>query len=479
MRTALRFFINGEWENPSIDKAMDVISPIDETVYGTVALGNKDDVDRAVFAAKEAQKSYGRTTRKERIQLLETLLHEYNKREEDLVEIICAELGAPVAYARDSQVSNGRVHLASSLEALRTFEFETPIGSARVVKEPIGVSALITPWNFPLGLVMTKVSAALAAGCCCVLKPSELTPFSATAVAEIISAAGYPAGVFNLIFGLGPDVGEHLAGHPGVDLVSITGSTSAGIKVAQAAAATVKRVQQELGGKSANIILDDANIVPAVQKSVTSAFRNSGQSCSAPTRLLVPRKLLKEVEKIISEQVGGFKVGAPGEPGVTHGPVISARQYDSIQGFIASAIEEGAKVLTGGLGRADDREEGFFVRLTVLSDVTPDMRVAQEEIFGPVLVIIAYDTEEEAVQIANSTKYGLAAYIQSSNMERARKLARGLDAGTVHINFPPFSAEVPFGGWKQSGNGREYGKWGIEEYLEAKAITGYEMAESR
>ncbi|MGR4871155.1 aldehyde dehydrogenase family protein [Variovorax sp. LARHSF232] len=474
MRQALKFLINGQWVDPVEPNLLAVISPVTEEVYGNVALGSGIDVDHAVAAAVKAQHAFSLTTREDRLSILAAFFAEYEKNEGRLVDIVVDELGCTAKFAREFQVNIGKAHLHSTISALRILEFQTAVGSACVVREPIGVSALITPWNFPLGLVISKVAAALAAGCCSVLKPSELTPFTATAVAEIAVTAGVPAGVFNLIFGLGEEVGEHLTSHPDVRMVSITGSTAAGVRVAKAAAATVKRVHQELGGKSASIILEDADLDTAIEKSISAAFRNSGQSCSAPTRLLVPRSLLSEVEARAKSFVETFKVGGPDVPGATHGPVISKRQYDSIQSYIGSAIEEGANVLTGGQGRPEGLNVGFFVRPTVVSDVSENMKVAKEEIFGPVLVIIPYDSVADAVAIANSTEYGLAAYVQSASLEKAREISRLLHAGTVHINFPPFQNNVPFGGWKQSGNGREYGRWGIEEYLESKTITGYD-----
>ena len=474
MHKADYFFVGGQWVKPAAPRHIEVINPATERPVGRVALGTAVDVDRAVAAATAALASWSRTSAGQRIALLRALDEEYHRREPEFAGLICDEIGAPISYSRQAQAPLARQHIRAAIDVLGTFPFEAQQAGTRVVKEGIGVCALITPWNFPLNTVVSKVVGALAAGCCVVLKPSELSPFSAVAFAQAIEAAGFPPGVFNLINGTGPEVGQALAVHAGVAMVSFTGSTAAGIRVAKAAADTVKRVHQELGGKSANIILQDADLERIVPLSVAACMRNSGQSCSAPTRLLVPRGLQRRVEELATAAVAMLKTGDPLDPSVTLGPVVNRRQFDRVQDLIASGIAQGAKVVTGGAGRPPGLEIGFFVRPTVFSEVTSSMRIAQEEIFGPVLVMLPYDSEDEAVSIANGTAYGLAAYIQSPDLERARSLARRLQAGTVHLNFPPYDPYAPFGGYKQSGNGREYGAYGVDEFLETKAITGYE-----
>lgn len=473
MREASQFFIGGEWVAPAGRGQADVINPATERVIGQVALGNAEDVSRAVAAAQAAFPAYSCSTPAQRIALLERLEAEYHQREPEFAQLICEEIAAPIGYAREVQAPAGRLHIRTAIEVLRDFQFETQQGTTRVVKEAIGVCALITPWNFPLNTVVSKVVGALAAGCCVVLKPSELSPFSAVAFAQAVSAAGFPAGVFNLINGSGPEVGEALAAHPDVAMVSITGSTAAGIRVAKVAADTVKRVHQELGGKSANLVLPDADLQTAVPQSVLACFRNSGQSCSAPTRMLVHASQLRAAEQLAAATAAGLKLGDPLDASTTLGPVVNRSQFERVQKLIASGLEEGARLVTGGPGRPEGLATGFFVKPTIFSDVRPGMRIAQEEIFGPVLAILPYETEEQAIAIANGTRFGLAAYIQSSDRERARRLARRLQAGTVHINFPPYDTHAPFGGYKQSGNGREYGAHGVDEFLEVKAVTGY------
>ena len=472
MRDLGSCYIAGEWRASSSGRVWDVIDPATEARVAGFVLAGRADAQAAVAAAAQAQQSHGRSTRQERLDLLERVLHEYTRREAELAELVCAEIGAPLAYARESQVPIARRHLQGTIEALRTYEFERRQKSTCIAREPIGVSALITPWNFPLGTAVSKIGAALAAGCCVVFKPSEFTPFSALALTEIFAAAGVPPGVLNLVIGLGEEVGEALAAHPEVRMLSITGSTAAGIRVAQTGAQTVKRVHQELGGKSANLLLEDADLEVAVPRSIVAAFRNSGQSCSAPTRLLVPRRKLAQVEEIATAVVSEMKCGHPRDAATTHGPVINQRQFERIQAFIAAGMGEGAKLIAGGPGRPEGLQAGYFVRPTVFSEVSETMRIAQEEIFGPVLPIIPYDSEEDAIRIANGTPYGLAAYVQSQDLETARRVARRLEAGTVHLNFPAFDSQAPFGGWKQSGNGREYGSFGIDEFSEIKSITG-------
>lgn len=473
LESALQFYIGGRWVEPVELVTRAVVNPATELAVGVVALGGAVDVDRAVDAAQAALADYGQSSPAERIALLERLEAEYQKRERRFGELICHEIGAPIKYSCALQAPLGRLHIRTAIEVLQEFAFETQHGSLLVVREPIGVVGMITPWNFPLNTVVSKVVAALAAGCCVVLKPSEISPFSAVAFAEAIDAAGFPPGVFNLVNGTGPEVGEALAVHPCIAMVSITGSTAAGIRVAKLAADTVKRVHQELGGKSACLLLQDGKFEVFVPLAVAACFRNSGQSCSAPTRLLVPRDQLARVEALASATALTLPVGDPLDENTVLGPVVNAAQFARVQQLIASGIEQGARLVSGGLGKPAGFERGHFVKPTLFSDVRPDMRIAQEEIFGPVLVLIPYDDEEEAIAIANGTPYGLAAYIVSVDLERARRVARRLQAGTVHINFPPYNTHAPFGGYKQSGNGREYGTHGVAEFLEIKSITGY------
>jgi aldehyde dehydrogenase (NAD+) len=382
-------------------------------------------------------------------------------------------MGAPLQFARDAQVFAGRVHLEAAIEALKSFEFEEPRGNTRVIREAIGVVGLITPWNWPLNQIVTKVAPALAAGCTMVLKPSEIAPLDGIIFAEIVHAAGVPPGVFNLVNGDGPTVGQTLASHPDVDMVSFTGSTRAGILVAKSAADTVKRVTQELGGKSANIILPDADLRAAVTQGVAACFGNSGQSCDAPTRMLVPRDQLDAALRIAKEAAESHTVGDPRAEGIQLGPVVSETQFNKIQKLIAAGIAEGAPLVTGGPGRPAGLAHGYYARPTVFGPVRPDMTIAREEIFGPVLSIIPYDSEQQAIDIANDTVYGLAAYVQSGNPEHARAVGRKLRAGQVQLNYPDWDTMAPFGGYKQSGNGREYADWGISDYLEIKGVIGF------
>jgi len=473
IENALLFYIGGAWAAPAVLATRDVVNPATEQSIGQVALGGAVDVDRAVVAAQAAFIDYSQTTPAERIVMFERLEAEYKKRERPFGELICQEIGAPIKYACEVQSPLGRMHIRTAIEVLREFAFETPRGSLLVVREPIGVVGMITPWNFPLNTVVSKVVAALAAGCCVVLKPSELSPFSAIAFAEAVHAAGFPPGVFNLVNGTGPVVGEALAKHPDIAMVSITGSTTAGIRVAKLAADTVKRVHQELGGKSACIFLPDARFEEFVPVNVANCFRNSGQSCSAPTRMLVPRDQLARVEVLAIAAAQAMVLGDPFDDKTVLGPVISGAQYERVQQLIKSGVDQGARLVLGGPGKPAGFTRGHFVKPTIFSEVRSDMRIAQEEIFGPVLVIMPYDTEEDALAIANGTPYGLAAYIVSADMVRAGRLARCLQAGTVHINFPAYNTHAPFGGFKHSGNGREYGAHGVAEFLETKSITGY------
>jgi aldehyde dehydrogenase (NAD+) len=469
----LQFFIDGKWVDPAKPATLDVIDPSTEEAYTKISVGSKADVDRAVAAAKAAFATFSQTSKPERLVLLNRILEEYNKRYEDIAQAVSQEMGAPITWAREAQVWAGQAHMEATIKALETYEFEKKRGGTMVVKEPIGVCALITPWNWPLNQIVCKVAPALAAGCTVVLKPSEIAPISGIVFAEIMEAAQTPAGVFNLINGTGPDVGQIMAGHPDVDMVSFTGSTRAGIIVAKTAADTVKRVAQELGGKSANIILADADFATAVKKGVEGCFGNSGQSCDAPTRMLVPADRHDEALAIAKEAAESFKVGDPRSTDTQLGPVVSQIQFDKIQRLIESGIKEGATVVTGGPGRPEHLNRGYYVRPTVFGHVTPGMSVEREEIFGPVLSVVSYSDDDDAVKIANDTVYGLAAYVQSEDVDHARKVAGRLRAGQININYPEWDTFAPFGGYKQSGNGREYADWAIHDFLETKGIIGY------
>ena len=472
----LKFYIDGAWVDPVVPNVLDVIDPSSEEAFAQISLGSKADVDKAVAAAKRAFETFGFTSPAERLELLRRVVDVYKKRSADLALAVSREMGAPRPFALDSQVGIGLAHLEKIVAVLKDFSFRHAKGTSMVVKEPIGVVGLITPWNWPLNQITCKVGPALAAGCTMVLKPSEIAPLDAIIFAEILDEAGVPAGVFNLVNGDGPTVGEALSSHPDIDMISFTGSTRAGIDVAQRAAPTVKRVAQELGGKSANILFPDVDFSVAVPKGVAGCFGNSGQSCNAPTRMFVPRDRQDEVIGYAREAAEKFVVGPADAPASKLGPVVSQVQYDKIQGLIESGIAEGATLVAGGPGRPAGLNRGYYVRPTVFAHVTPDMRIAREEIFGPVLSILPYDSVEDAVRMANDTPYGLAAYVQSADLDQARRTAARLRAGAVHINYPAWDAGVPFGGYKQSGNGREYAEYGLEDFLETKAILGYEAA---
>lgn len=476
MRDMLQFYINGEWVDPVTPNPFPVINPATEEMCGRISLGSSADVDKAVAAAKKALPAFAATTREERIRLLENILDIFAKRHDEVATAIMEEMGAPWKLAKYAQAASGPQHIQATIDALRDFEFEEQIGTTQIRKEPIGVCALITPWNWPMNQIAVKVAPALAAGCTMVLKPSEIAPFDAMILAEILDEAGVPPGVFNLVNGDGPTVGTALSGHPDVAMVSFTGSTRAGIAVAQNAAPTVKRVAQELGGKSANIILDDADFAKAVGKGASACFENTGQSCNAPTRMLVPRSRLEEAAKIAAERANSTKPGDPKADDTRIGPVVSETQWNKIQTLIQKGIDEGASLAAGGTGRPDGLAKGYFVKPTVFSAVSNDMTIAREEIFGPVLAIIPYDDEDDAVRIANDTPYGLSGYVSSSSLERARAVAARLEAGMVHINHASLDAKAPFGGFKQSGNGREWGPHGIDEFLELKSVYGYREA---
>jgi aldehyde dehydrogenase (NAD+) len=473
MKNATRFYINGAWVEPLGTATLAVINPATEQPFATIAMGSAADAARAIGAARAAFPAFSQTTKAYRLGLLQKILALYNERAEEIAQVVSDEMGAPLQFARDAQVWAGRAHLEAAIEALKSFEFEEQRGNTRVIREAIGVVGLITPWNWPLNQIVTKVAPALAAGCTMVLKPSEIAPLDGIIFAEIVHAAGVPPGVFNLVNGDGPTVGQTLASHPDVDMVSFTGSTRAGIQVAKSAADTVKRVTQELGGKSANIILPDADLQSAVTQGVAACFGNSGQSCDAPTRMLVPRDQLDAALKIAKAAAESHTVGDPREATTQLGPVVSEAQFNKIQKLIAAGVAEGAPLVTGGPGRPAGLEQGYYARPTVFGPVRPDMTIAREEIFGPVLSIIPYDTEQQAIDIANDTVYGLAAYVQSANPEHARAVGRRLRAGQVQLNYPDWDTMAPFGGYKQSGNGREYADWGISDFLEIKGVIGF------
>lgn len=467
-----QFYIDGSWVDPLSRDALDVIDPATEKPIATIALGGQADVDAAVSAARRAFESFSQTTRDERIALLENVIAVYKRHLGEIAGVVSAEMGAPARLAQAAQAPAGLGHLAATLAALRTQPFEEQIGSTTVVYEPVGVCGFITPWNWPLNQIAAKVAPALATGCTMVLKPSEIAPLNAIAFAQVLDEAGVPAGVFNLVNGDGPTVGAALAEHPDIDMISFTGSTRAGIEVARAAAPTVKRVTQELGGKSANIFLDDDSLAESLARDVAGLYVNSGQSCNAGARMLVPQARMDEAIEIANQTTAGVVVGAPGATGTAVGPVVSEAQFHKVQGLIEAAIEEGATLVAGGLGRPEGLTSGYYVRPTVFANVTNQMRIAREEIFGPVLTLIGYEDEEDAVRIANDTLYGLAGMVSASDPERARRVARKLRTGMVHVNGSPLTADAPFGGYRRSGNGREYAAHGLREYLEAKSIYG-------
>jgi len=472
MRDYLKFYIDGQWVEAKSDKTVDVINPATEAVAGRVTLGSVEDVDLAVRAARKAFSTFSQTSREERIDLLERIISEYQKRFEDMAKAITEEMGAPAWLAQRAQAAMGVAHVQTALQVLKDYKFEEDRGTTRLVKEPIGVCAFITPWNWPVNQIACKVAPALAVGCTMVLKPSEIAPFSAWVWTEILEAAGVPAGVFNLVNGDGPTVGAALSSHPEVDMVSFTGSTRAGIEVARNAAPTVKRVHQELGGKSPNIILDDADFQRAVGGGVASVMMNSGQSCNAPTRMLVPAKRMDEVIAIAKAAAEAHTVGDPSGNSKL-GPVVSEVQWTKIQGLIQKGVDEGATLVSGGPGKPEGLETGYYVKPTVFANVTPDMTIAKEEIFGPVLSILGYESVDQAVEIGNDTEYGLAAYVSGGDPEGVRKVASKLRAGQVNLNGASPDLMAPFGGYKMSGNGREWGDHAFGEFLETKAILGY------
>ena len=467
-----KFYIDGAWVEPLSAERVGVENPATEEIVCEVALGNTADVDRAIAAARAAFDGWTVTPLAERIALVKRILEVYNARAEDFAQAMSTEMGAPITWAREAQVWAGQVHIESTIKAAEEMTWEYMRGDTRIVHEGIGVCALITPWNWPMNQIACKVAPALIAGCTMVLKPSEIAPLSGVLFAEVCHEAGVPKGVFNLVNGTGPGVGAHISAHPQVDMVSFTGSTRAGTAVAAAAAPTVKRVAQELGGKSANIILPTADLEAAVRGGVEGCFGNTGQSCDAPTRMFVHRSQHDAALDIARATAEAVVVGDPQDEGTTMGPLISRLQFDKVQRLIQAGIDEGAVLVAGGMGRPAGLNRGWFVKPTIFGGVTNDMTISREEIFGPVLSILPYDSLDEAITMANDTPYGLAAYI-AGPVEEARPVARRLRAGTVNLNYPAWDTFAPFGGYKQSGNGREYADWGIHDFCEVKGIVGW------
>jgi aldehyde dehydrogenase (NAD+) len=475
MREHLKFYIDGQWVEPAGQaRTHDVINPATEEPIGRIALGSKADVDKAVAAAKRAFESFSQTSKAERAALLQKVIAVFSRRLPEVAATISSEMGAPMWLAQAAQAPAGLAHFAEALRLLNEYEFEYSMGGTQILREPIGVCGLITPWNWPINQIACKVAPAIAVGCTMVLKPSELAPLNAVLMAEILDEAGVPKGVFNLVNGDGPGVGAALSAHPDIDMMSFTGSTRAGILVSKASADTVKRVALELGGKSPNIVLDDADLTAAVSGGLLQMVTNSGQSCNAPSRMLVPRKLHDQAAEIARATAAAIKVMAPenAERGAI-GPLANAAQFAKVQALIQKGIDEKAQLVAGGTGRPDGFNRGYYVKPTVFAGVSNDMTIAREEIFGPVLSILPYEDEEQAISIANDTPYGLSSYVQSGSIDRARKVARRIRAGNVHINGAGPDFKAPFGGYKQSGNGREWGEFGLEEFLEVKAAFGW------
>lgn len=470
MRDLTKFYINGEWIAPKGRKTLDVINPATEKPCAEISLGTAEDVDIAVKAARAAFAGYSVTSREERMALIEKIIEAYKARYADLAAAITEEMGAPTRLATTAQAGTGIGHLQTMLQILKVYPFEEEHGGFEIYKEPVGVCGLITPWNWPVNQIVCKVAPALAAGCTMVLKPSEIAPISAHVLAEIFDAAGVPKGVFNLVDGTGPEVGAALSAHPDIDMMSFTGSTRAGTEVARNAAASVKRVAQELGGKSANIILDDADFDRAVTHGVISVMQNTGQSCNAPTRMFVPAAKMDQAMATAKKAAESVRVGDPSDPETAMGPVVSEAQWKKVQSLIEKGVAEGAALAAGGPGKPQGLETGYYVKPTIFGRVTNDMTIAREEIFGPVLSILAYRNEDEAVAMANDTPYGLSGYVYSGNLDHARAVARRLRTGNVHLNGAGVNFQAPFGGYKQSGNGREWGVYGLDEFLEIKAV---------
>jgi aldehyde dehydrogenase (NAD+) len=473
MKDCRQFYIDGKWVSATTAQDFIVINPANEEPLAAISLGSAADVDKAVAAAKRAFESYSETTPEQRLAFLQQIIEVYKSKIEEMAETISQEMGAPITLSRAAQAPVGLSHFLEIVKVLRQFKFEEQKGSTLMRKEPVGVCGLITPWNWPMNQIACKVAPALAAGCTMILKPSEIAPLSAYLFTRILDEAGLPPGVFNMVNGDGSSVGSAISSHPDVAMISFTGSTRAGIAVALAAAPTVKRVTQELGGKSANILLDDADFESAVKEGVQSCFRNTGQSCNAPTRMLVPRSKMAAAASIAKRAAEATKSGDPFKDGTSIGPLASKAQFEKVQRLIARGIEEGAKLIAGGPGRPEGTTKGYYVKPTVFADVQNDMTIACEEIFGPVLCILPYDDEDHAVRIANDTPYGLSGYVTSGDIEHARRVAKRIRSGNVHINGARLDFGGCFGGYKQSGNGREWGEAGLEEFLELKAIFGY------
>lgn len=467
------FYINGRWTTPQSRTMGKVVNPADESTISKIAYGSRADIDLAVAAARKAFPSFSKTNVSDRSALLQRIMEQLEARADDIAVALSQEMGAPISLARGPQVGTGITHIKTMIEVLENYNFSKVHGNSLIVKEPIGVCGLIAPWNWPIGLVLAKVVGAIASGCTMVLKPSEICPLNSLIIAEVMDAADVPAGVFNLVNGDGANTGAALASHPDVDMITFTGSTRAGIEIAKLAAPTVKRVHQELGGKSPNILLDDDGFAQAVADGVRRCFINSGQVCTAPSRMLVPANRMDEAAKIAGETADAMRVGNPADESTELGPVANATQLGSIRRYIETGVKEGARLVTGGANLPDGLDKGYFVRPTVFADVTPDMTIAREEIFGPVLSLIAYKDEAHAIELANDTAYGLAAYVSSTDLERARNVARQLRAGLVPINYAITDLSTPFGGYKQSGNGRENGVSGLQGFLETKTISGY------
>jgi len=467
-----KFYIDGEWVDPIKNQEIDIINPANEIAIGKLNVGTEQDIDKAVSAARKAFQKFSVTSVNERLELLTEIRNIFKKRFDEIVDAITTEMGAPIKLSRGAQAAVGLGHLKTAIRVLENHKFEYEFNGSIIRYEPIGVCGLITPWNWPINQTISKLGPCLAAGCTAILKPSEISPLSANIVAEIIHEAKAPAGVFNMVHGLGPVVGEALSNHEDVDMMSFTGSTRGGIAVAQASAKTVKRVSQELGGKSPNIILDDSAFENSVKTGVEKIMENTGQSCNAPTRMLIPRNRQKEALELAKIVAEGLKTGDPTNEDTDIGPLVSEVQFKKVQRLIEAGIKEGADLVTGGLGKPKELTKGYYVKPTVFGNVENRMEIAQEEIFGPVLSIIPYDNEEEAIAIANDTDYGLSAYITGEDKDRLREIGRRVRAGQVHINYGSGGTNAPFGGFKQSGNGREKAEWGLEEFLEIKAIMG-------
>ncbi|MFC4347369.1 aldehyde dehydrogenase family protein [Kordiimonas lipolytica] len=473
MRQLYKHYIGGQWVEPTEFGTRDLINPATAKKSGEMILGNAADVDKAVAAAREAFESFAFSSREERLELLNAIIAEYKKRMADMAEVITLEMGAPKTLAERAHAPSGLGHLMTAARVLENYEFHEDRGPTRIAKEPIGVVGMITPWNWPINQITCKVAPAIATGCTMVLKPSEVAPYSAQLFTEIMDAAGVPKGVYNLVYGEGPSVGEAMSAHPGIDMMSVTGSTRMGAAVQAASAPTIKRVAQELGGKSANIILDDANLEEVVARETLSAMRNTGQTCTLLSRMLVPKDRMDEAAAIAHQAASSVVTGDPTKEETTMGPIAHGQQFEKVGVMMQEAIDEGARLVVGGPGRPEGCEEGFFVKPTVFADVTPDMMIAREEVFGPVLSIIGYDTEEDAIRIANDSIYGLSGAVYSADVERARKVAARMRTGMVYINGAAGDISAPFGGYKQSGNGREWGDHAFADFLEVKSILGY------